>query len=100
THVAENTNIEANNSVGNSSTPTNKMQYSDFHDGFDGFSFKCKKTYNFSNHAASDLIINGQSQINGRHSVNSLSDTDITTLTANSFHVYNSSSGSNIKNDL
>ncbi|CAG8505280.1 22280_t:CDS:2 [Cetraspora pellucida] len=98
THVAKNTNIEENNSVNalyNNSIPTSKIQYSDFHDGF---SFKFKKTYNFSNHAASDLIKNDQSQINGRHSVNSLSD--ITTLTANSFHGYNNSSGSNIKNDL
>ncbi|KAF0526966.1 hypothetical protein F8M41_013847 [Gigaspora margarita] len=104
THVAENTNIKANNSVGSpfdSPIPISKMQYSGSHDGFS--SFKSKKTYNFCNHApdlihASDLIINGQSRISRGHSYNSLSD--ITTLTANSIHGYNNSSGSNIKTEF
>ncbi|RIB28294.1 hypothetical protein C2G38_1535398 [Gigaspora rosea] len=103
THVAENTNIKANNSVGSpcdSPIPISKMQYTGSHDGF---SFKSKKTYNFCNHApdlihASDLIINGPSRISRGHSFNSLSD--ITTLTANSIHGYNNSSGSNIKTEL
>ncbi|CAG8755163.1 16038_t:CDS:2 [Dentiscutata erythropus] len=96
THVAENTNIKANNSMSspcNSPIPISKIQYSGSHDGF---SFKSKKTYNFCNHApdlihASDLIRSGPSQISRGHSFNSLSD--ITTLTANSIHGHNNSSG-------